>query len=432
MKLLLKIIVALVVFMLSSESLSAKSGSAEGLLYPELVDKFYTAINRQLFWFGDGDISDTMRALLLQKLDSSAYIGAGRNKYNYDQLFKLSRERVDSAQLIKTDRIFTDAAISYCKDLYQGSGITAWLEYDEWSAKYAVKDNDLLVNRLSKVRSPNELFALLKSFEPADKEYLAYKMELKVQYEQNNINKAKQVAITLNFYRWMHHFNFEKFILVNIPSATLRYYESNVEVLFSRMIVGKPYKRTPRFDATCRQAILYPYWNVPQDITLRELVPKYKKSPALIDKENMQVLDANGKVIDPYSIKWSHYNNRNFPYRLRQSTGCDNSLGIIKFDLTSPFEVYLHDTNEKELFKSNNRYRSHGCMRVEKAIELGNYLLDNKLDTAFLQACIKGEKPITVPLEKPVPVFVVYLTAVLDDNGMVKYYSDVYHLLHSN
>ena len=194
------------------------------------------------------------------------------------------------------------------------------------------------------------------------------------------------------------------------------------------MVVGKPSKRTPRFDATCRQVILYPYWNVPVDITLKELLPKYKHSPGLVDKENMQVLDAKGNIISPYAINWAKYNTHYFPYRLRQSTGCDNSLGIIKFDLTSPFSVYLHDTNEKGLFKSNYRYRSHGCMRVEKAIDLGNYVLNNKLDTAFLRACITDENPVILQLERPVPVFVVYMTAMENDSAGVDY-NDIYHLL---
>ena len=374
--------------------------------------------------------SGNMRRLLLQKLDSSAYVGVDRTRYRYDQLLEVKPEQLnDSITSIKLDRLFTDAAIAYCKDLYEGYGINVWMKYDEWSGKYSDRDNDFIIRHLVTIKSSDELTGFINSLEPDSKEYTAYKSELKTQYLHSDMIKAKQAAISLNFYRWIHHFNFEKFIVVNIASATLNYYENNIETLFSKMIVGKPSRRTPRFVATCREVILYPYWNVPTDIALKELVPKYKKSPGLIDKENMQILDVKGNVISPYSVNWSQYNSSNFPYRLRQSTGCDNSLGIIKLDLTSPFGVYLHDTNEKGLFKSNNKFRSHGCMRVEKAIELGNYLLNNKLDTAFLQACIKGEKPIILQLEKPVPVFVVYLTAELYANGVINYYKDVYHLL---
>jgi len=352
----------------------AEDAKLHGLLYPVLVSKFYAANHQQLFWLNNSTSSVDMRRMLLQKLDSSAYIGTNRIRYRYDQLLERKQEQgSDSIALMKLDKLYTDAAIAYCKDLYQGYGINLWMKYDEWSVKYSEKDNDFIIDHLIAIKSPGELMSFINSLEPDNKEYATYQSELKAQYLQNNIVKAKQVAISMNFYRWIHHFNFEKLIVVNIASATLNYYENSIETLFSKMIVGKPSRRTPRFDATCREVILYPYWNVPTDIALKELVPKYKKSPGLIDKENMQILDTKGNILNAYSINWSQYSGSNFPYRLRQSTGCDNSLGIIKLDLTSPFGVYLHDTNEKRLFGSNSRYRSHGCMRVEKAIELGNY-----------------------------------------------------------
>ena len=427
-------IIAVFIFLIfSTEHLHAKDKTAQGLLYPVLVNKFYSTAHQKIFWLNNSTSSGDMRRILLQKLDSSAYIGTDRKRYRYDRLLERKPEQGgDSTTLMKLDMLFTDAAIAYCKDLYQGYGIDVWLKYDEWSGKYSDRDNNFIIEHLVTVKSSGELTDFINSLEPNSKEYTAYKSELITQYLHNEIIKAKQAAVSLNFCRWIYHFHFEKLIVVNIASATLNYYEDNTETLFSKMIVGKPSRRTPRFVATCREVILYPYWNVPTDIALKELVPKYKKSPGLIDKENMQILDVKGNVINPYSVNWSQYNSSIFPYRLRQSTGCDNSLGIIKLDLTSPFGVYLHDTNEKGLFKSNSRYRSHGCMRVEKAVELGNYLLNNRLDTAFLQACIKGEKPITLQLEKPVPVFVVYLTAELTDNGVVNYYRDVYHLLHLN
>ena len=235
------------------------------------------------------------------------------------------------------DMLFTDAVISYCKDLFQGSGISNGLLYDEWSARYLLKDNEYLIGQLAGVRSADDLTMLINSLTPVSADYMAYNAEFKQEYANSNFVKATQVAVAMNYYRWMYHFKFESYIVVNIPSASLRYFENDTEKLFSKMVVGKPSKRTPRFDATCRQVILYPYWNVPQDIAVKELVPKYRKNPALIDKENMQVLDAKGDIIDARTINWSLYNAGNFPYRLRQSTGCDNSLGIIKLDLTSPF-----------------------------------------------------------------------------------------------
>ena len=406
---------------------AAKNKNTLNLIYPALVDSFYAADITGPFWYLASAARQNMKNTFLQLLDSASCDGLDKNKYHYAEI-KNTTTAIDATHLMQQDRLFTDAVIAYCKDLYQGCGINPWIKYDEWSGKYSRNDNDFIVGHLVTIKSDSELNAFINSLIPDTKQYVAYQSELQTQYQRNDILKAKQVATSMNFYRWIHHFGFEKSIVVNIASATLNYYENNVETLFSKMIVGKPSKKTPSFDATCKEVILYPYWNVPADIAIKELVPKYRKSPGLVGRERMQVLDGSGNIVKASAIDWSAYSSRSFPYRLRQSTGCDNSLGIIKFDLTSPFGVYLHDTNEKGLFASSNRYRSHGCMRVEKAVELGNYLLNNKLDTIFLKACIKDVKPTTIPLEKPVPVFVIYLTAYLSDSGVVNYYRDVYHL----
>lgn len=103
----------------------------------------------------------------------------------------------------------------------------------------------------------------------------------------------------------------------------------------------------------------------------------------------MQILDSRGKTIPEDSILWSLYSKRYFPYRIRQSTGCDNALGVMKFNITSPFDVYLHDTNLKSAFRFDYRYYSHGCIRLEKPFELANYLLTVPVDTAILNSGLK-------------------------------------------
>ena len=237
------------------------------------------------------------------------------------------------------------------------------------------------------------------------------------------------MAGSLNYFRWIHHFRFDKSIVINIASATLRYYEDDSVKLKMKVVVGKPATKSPRFAAYCNQLILYPYWNVPSSIALNELLPKFKRNPSVIDAMNMQVIDGNGKVVDHYKMNWHRYNKNYFPYRFRQSTGCDNSLGVIKFNITSPFSVYMHDTNNKTAFLSGYRFYSHGCIRLEQPIELGNLLLNNRLDTTFLQSCYKEQLPVPIDLLKPIPVFVIYSMAETDSIDRVKYYKDVYGLL---
>ena len=148
-----------------------------------------------------------------------------------------------------------------------------------------------------------------------------------------------------------------------------------------------------------------------------------------MDAMNMQVVDNKGNILDAQKLDWPIFTKTNFPYRFRQSTGCDNALGVIKFNLTSPFDVYMHDTNLKSAFQSSYRYYSHGCIRLEKPIELGNFLLHGRLDPLFLQSCLKDQKPVTVKPDKPVPVFVVYGMAGFDAMNNVIYYKDIYRLM---
>jgi murein L,D-transpeptidase YcbB/YkuD len=278
------------------------------------------------------------------------------------------------------------------------------------------------------VKTSSDLDSVIRSLEPPDNYYHVLKSELAIQIALNNDDKIRQLNTSMNLHRWIQHFKLDKYIVINAGSATLRYYEHNTECLFSKVIVGKPSTRTPRFAAYCNEAIFYPYWNVPRSIAVKELLPHFKRSLAAIDEMNMEVIDKSGKVINPRSINWAQYNRSNFPYSFRQQTGCDNSLGVIKFNLSDPFDVYLHDTNAKKLFESKYRYYSHGCIRIEKAIELGNMLLSNKIDDNYLISCLKDQKPVPVQLDKPVPVFVIYATAEVDDQGAVQYNKDVYHL----
>ena len=103
--------------------------------------------------------------------------------------------------------------------------------------------------------------------------------------------------------------------------------------------------------------------------------------------------------MDPYSINWKALSRTNFPYLIRQSTGCDNALGLLKLNFNNPFSVYLHDTNSRNLFKNNRRFYSHGCMRMEKPMELGHLVLKNNptaIDTLEQKGCLRNQSPITV------------------------------------
>lgn len=391
-----------------------------------LVNTFYSQNHLETFWQKKTTPFYEFRSCFLLALDSCINDGLDKNSYNYSEI-KGIIESKDSVEIRRQDKLFTDALIRFTKDMYAGSNINKYISNDEVSTKYIKDDNNYLLKQISDVNTVADLDAMIKGLEPKQKEYAILKEENKKQLTANNKIRIAQLRASLNLYRWMHHFQFNRAIIINIPAAELGYYDKDKQDLQMKVVVGKPTTRSPRFATWCYEVILYPYWNVPPSIATKELLPMIKRSPARLKSMNLEVIGRNGAVIDALSIDWSKLSRNNFPYRLRQCTGCDNSLGVIKFNLTDPFNVYLHDTNYKLAFLSASRFMSHGCIRVEKPIELGNHILDNQLDSSFLKACYKQQEPIVLNVPNRVPVFVVYMVADVKNDSVI-FHKDTYHL----
>jgi murein L,D-transpeptidase YcbB/YkuD len=251
---------------------------------------------------------------------------------------------------------------------------------------------------------------------------------LKAYHVQTDIDTLRMLREAMNFNRWLNRFELGRYAVINIPSVELNVYDSSRNVLLNmRVIVGKNTTKTPCMAAPVHDIITYPYWNVPRSIATKEMLPKIKKNRGYLESQQLQVFGSNGQEISPTDIDWGKLSTNNFPYRLRQVAGCDNALGVIKFNLRSPFDVYLHDTNQRSLFVRSNRWLSHGCIRLQKPIELANLLMgEEKYPANFLQICLKDQTPRTEKLNKLFPVFVVYLPAALDSEGKINYYPDVY------
>lgn len=272
---------------------------------------------------------------------------------------------------------------------------------------------------------------LLDSLEVHDRRYrqlTAYCMRCLVDDYMADSLTIEQVQETLNTYRWLNRFVADKRVIVDIPSAILRVIDRMGNTLHSsRVVVGKPETLTPLFTAYIPSVVMYPYWNVPRSIMVRELLPKIRKNPtAALDAMNLQVINSNGEIIDPKTINWAAP-SKSFPYRLRQSTGCDNALGVLKFNLTNPYDIYLHDTNARQVFAKVNRQLSHGCIRVEKPAELANLLLGyTRFGTDYESNCLKKSNPKTLRMPTDVPVIMTYNLVDMDEAGTVQVNRDVY------
>ena len=254
---------------------------------------------------------------------------------------------------------------------------------------------------------------------------------LKPKMYSRKLNGAESA---LNTFRWMYPIlsENENTIVVNIPSATLLLFHYEKPVFESKVIVGKRSIRTPAIASVLTDITIYPYWMVPKRIATKELLPEIKKNIAYLERNNFQVLDRNGKIVKANSVPWNTLTASNFPYTIRQSTGCDNSLGLIKLNISNPFNVYLHDTPWKDLFESANRFYSHGCVRVQKAKELSHILLKENsiaVDTLDEKASLLGREPTVLKLQSKIPVLILYNTAWFDIKGDVRFYPDIYSKL---
>ena len=273
-----------------------------------------------------------------------------------------------------------------------------------------------------KIKEAQKLFGL--SQDGTLRTTLLSRLNVPLQIRLEELKKA------LNTTRWMNCMvNNEPTIVVNIPSATLLVYNHGKIILESKIIVGKKSTPTPTLSSRANEVILYPYWMVPQSIAVRELLPIIKRNPSFLQANNYQLINEQGKIVNPRGINWQSLGPGNFPYRIRQSTGCDNALGLIKLSFYNPYSVYLHDTPGKSLFNASNRYFSHGCMRVEKAMELAHLLLAGNtiaIDTLEEKGCLRNQSPITVPANLPMNVIVLYNTAWFNAAGEVSFSPDVY------
>jgi L,D-transpeptidase YcbB len=195
------------------------------------------------------------------------------------------------------------------------------------------------------------------------------------------------------------------------------------------VIVGKSYHATPQFDALMSYIVFSPTWTVPTSIVRSEIIPAVKKNPQYLAQKNMLILTSDGKHVDPGSIDWSKINPRNFPYMIRQESGEQNSLGLVKFMFPNKYSVYIHDTPSRSLFTREDRALSHGCVRIQKPFEFAKLLLsfDSQWTDEKINLAMRQRQEKTVMLNRKIPVVLLYLTYWNDSKGNVFFRKDIYN-----
>jgi murein L,D-transpeptidase YcbB/YkuD len=244
--------------------------------------------------------------------------------------------------------------------------------------------------------------------------------------------RVRQIQLTLERWRWLSHSFSQPPIIVNLPEFRLRTMDDTGRVaLVKNVIVGKAYgHKSPVFEKEMRYVIFRPYWEVAPSIERNEIIPHIARDRDYVGKERMEVVTANDTVVTGGHVSDEVLAGlKSGKFHVRQKPGPKNSLGLVKLIFPNSDSVYLHGTDEPELFSNTVRDFSHGCIRVQKPADLAAWALRNNpgWDLERVKATMNGtEENVQVNLVTTIPVLIVYGTAAVNEAGEVFFFDDIY------
>jgi len=241
--------------------------------------------------------------------------------------------------------------------------------------------------------------------------------------------RAEQLRLALERWRWLPHDFSQPPIVVNIPEFKLRAFNDQYKpVLTMKVVVGRAYRhRTPVFAQEMKYVIFRPYWDVPPSIERAELIPEIEKDSGYIAKHAYEVVDSRTRIVTDATADLIQQ-LRSGQLAIRQKPGANNALGHVKFVFPNEHDVYMHGTPAVELFRKSRRDFSHGCIRLENAEELAVWALRSNPEWTRdrIRTAMNGNQTVRVNLAKPIPVLIVYATAIVLESGEVHFFDDVY------
>ena len=450
-----------IVLLFVAQTAFAKEFSTKGLHYPEVVRAFYQKRHFKPVWTNPGLVKQLQQAIAV-----ASEHGLQPAMYHHAQILKGS------------DALRTDAFIAYAHDLRYGRA-SARFKGREW--KITHKDTDLIPILQAAVRS-QQIQKSLENLVPTFESYRLLQKQLKLYRElaserdwplfdkpidletedlehldqlarllaktgdlrrgmklvdavaqfqwRHGLNadgvvgeqtiaalkptaaqRLNQIKLNMERMRWLPHDFPQRHVMVNVPGFELKIYHRHQPVRTMRVIVGKKDWLTPTFlNSAINRVTLNPYWHVPPNIAKQDIYPRLKKEPDYLERLGIQyVKNSNGDV------------------QLRQNPGDKNLLGRIKFAFPNGFGAYLHDSPEKGLFDSVLLSFSHGCIRVDDAIGLADWMLKQQgWSEERLQKAIDSNKTQTLTITHPIPVYLVYFTAWVGPDGKLQFRDDIY------
>jgi murein L,D-transpeptidase YcbB/YkuD len=249
-----------------------------------------------------------------------------------------------------------------------------------------------------------------------------------------NIPASIRVAqIKLNMQRWadlaptLGH----RYLMVNIPEYQLHVIDNDKQVLTMKVVVGRPTRQTPELNSRITRIVFNPKWNVPSMIAKNDIIPKVIENPNYLTTNNIRIFNSdqeNSYEVNREDVDWEDARENGFNYRFRQDAGVKNALGEVKFEFANTHDVYLHDTPAKGLFNADRRDFSSGCIRLEKPFALVDYLVQNdeRINNEKINDTLASRVTTYFRVDHALPIVITYLTAWVDEQGLVHFTDDVY------
>ena len=382
------------------------------------VDDFYEVRQDKPVWFEGGQPTAAAQALLAL-LSTASVDGLDPQSYKPDEIRNALREASGGSKrdVRKADRLLSEEFAAYARDLR--SFPTTALQYVDPALRLGPPSPLRILQIAARAPSLKQFVAGMEWMNP---NYVQLRTAL---VTGKYADDKQRDLLRLNLERARILPSGQRYIIVNAASQRLYMYDDDKLVDSMKVVVGQvqPGRNTPMFASFINDAKLNPYWNVPPDLAWDD-VGVHVKAYGLgyLNSRGFQILstwDDDATEVDPKTIDWQAVQDGIVKLRIRQLPGPHNVLGAVKFDIPNQYGIYLHDTSQKELLKKDVRLYSGGCIRLEDAERLGEWLFGHRLQAS------SDDPDITIPLGKPVPVYVTYLTAV-PNGSAVTFLDDVY------
>jgi len=408
--------------------------------YPRSVNRFYKQNGYKLIWVAPDNLKTHASEAMLM-LDCVLQFGLNYADYHpqdltYEKLNLLNTKFTEQNNSDKAsfDVLLTSVLITYINHLHYGK-LNPEFAADKIDNENPVGFDAVAILKCALKQNGTGFTNTVLNVQPRSKAYkkLQYEMYLLAGlytgdcYEIPDTAISK-IAINMERLRWIGD-DEKPCISINIPSYTLSFRLPDTLYRF-KVIVGKPDDPTPTLASAVSYFTTAPDWKVPETLFRTELLPNALKDATYMRNSHFSIYDENGKYVEENKANLLKVSKNVSKYYARQSSGCDNSLGLIVFRFPNVYDIYLHDTPEKWLFDKQDRAISHGCIRIEHAAKFAGLLLKNdgsQNKITALHKAMAAYRNKTFNLKKPVPIRVVYLTCEVK-KGVLIIYNDIYSL----